>query len=131
MKPSDEFNISQQHTELRLLSNDITKLNIDETKLGGDIHRTVEPPPSKMLEFDEDEDNPLGSEEMARGVEGTETVQDPNAGPLDISNEVSTLSTEDSVLTNDKHSPSSEKNIGEAKDKGNAEGPGDEEGELC
>jgi hypothetical protein len=86
LKPSDEFNISEQHTELRLLSSDIARLNVDETKAAGDKkHKTSEPPPGQRLEFDEDEENPLGSDENTGGFEtehGSETLNvKPNEFP--------------------------------------------------
>ncbi|CAB4019645.1 Gamma-soluble NSF attachment [Paramuricea clavata] len=156
LKPSDEFNISEQHTELRLLSSDIARLNVDETKAAGDKkHKTSEPPPRQRLEFDEDEENPLGSDENAGGLEtaqGSETLNEkPNEVPTthdevgttydDVStthDEVST--THDEVgTTSDEHSPSyvGVENNGESESKENVteEGPGDEdddfEGGLC
>ena len=73
LKPSDEFNISQQHTELRLLSSDIDKLHIDETKPVGDNQpKTKEP---QRIELDEDEENPLGSDENPGEVQVSETTQ--------------------------------------------------------
>ena len=130
LKPSDEFNISQQHTELRLLSNDIAKLHIDETK-------TTEPPPRQRLELDEDEDNPLGSDENAGGLEVSETVQVSETSSEKPS-EAGTIN-DDVVTTNDERSPNLDavENNGESESKENVteEGPGDEdddfEGGLC
>ena len=130
LKPSDEFNISQQHTELRLLSSDIAKLHIDETK-------TSEPPPRQRLELDEDEDNPLGSDENAGGSEVSETVQVSETSSEKPS-EAGTIS-DDVVTTNDERSPNLDavENNGESESKDNVteEGPGDEdddfEGGLC
>ena len=130
LKPSDEFNISQQHTELRLLSSDIAKLHIDETKAS-------EPPPRQRLELDEDEDNPLGSDENAGGSEVSETVQVSETSSEKPS-EAGTIS-DDVVTTNDERSPNLDavENNGESESKENVteEGPGDEdddfEGGLC
>ena len=99
LKPSEEFNISQQHTELRLLSSDIAKLNLDETKPATDKQteqKTIEPPSGERLEFDEDDDNPLGSDEN-RGELEVETAQIPETSNV----EPSELDTQ-----GDKHSPS-------------------------
>jgi hypothetical protein len=155
LKPSDEFNISEQHTELRLLSSDIARLNVDETKAAGDKkHKTSEPPPGQRLEFDEDEENPLGSDENTGGFEtehGSETLNvKPNEFPTThdevgtthdkvstTHDEVGTThdevgTTSDEVgRTSDEHSLSDVgvENNGESESKENVteEGPGDED----
>ena len=144
MKPSDEFNISEQHTELRLLSSDIARLNVDETKAAGDKkHKTSEPPPGQRLEFDEDEENPLGSDENAGGLEtehGSETLNEkPNEVPT-THDEVGTTHDEVSTThdevgrTSDEQSPSDVgvENNGESESKENVteEGPGDEDDDF-
>ena len=127
LKPSDEFNISHQHTELRLLSSDIVKLNLDETKPAGnkqDKHKTSGPPPGERLEFDEDEDNPLGSNESPGGLDD-ETAQNP---------ETSTQKPSELDTASDEHSPNDDsvRNNQESERSENVEeeGAGDEEDEF-
>ena len=89
LKPSEEFNISGQTTELRLVSSDIAKLHIDKTKPASGApsgpprsqYGTTSSPYDQNLELEdeENEENPLGSESPSSGertnkIEGTSGV---------------------------------------------------------
>ena len=102
LKPSEEFNISGQTTELRLVSSDIAKLHIDKTKPASGApsgpprsqYGTTSSPYDQNLELEdeENEENPLGSESPSSGertnkIEGTSGVgeggttnDEPSAG---------------------------------------------------
>lgn len=145
LKPSEEFNISQQHTELRLLSSDIAKLHISETKpCDVNQHEPNELSPGESSAFDEDELNPLGSEESAWGLEGSEVLKTSNEKPMEsgVKNHDITTQKDDFSSTTQSgglpcsHDSGSNKEF-ENKAELTLEGPGEddndleEEGALC
>jgi hypothetical protein len=98
---------------------------MDETK-----PNTSKSPPGERLEFDEDEDNPLGSDENAGGVEVSPTEQVPGTSSEKL---VATSSDDTCVPSNDERSENNEQT--EIKENVAEQGPDEEgddfEGGLC
>ena len=129
LKPSEEFNISQQTTELRLISSDVAKLQIDESKPGDSVHpQEGTGQLSGIQRFDlenddEFEENPLGSERKGDTSDTAEqTNQIEDTARVDQANEVATSHDEPSV---DEGEPERvvEEQVLEEQD--------EHEGELC
>ena len=148
LKPSEEFNISGQTTELRLVSSDIAKLHIDKTKPASGApsgpprsqYGTTSSPYDQNLELEdeENEENPLGSESPSSGertnkIEGTSGVgeggttnDEPSAGEGELG---STASADTSPTGNGDGSTT--KDVEEEKEEEEFEEDDEFAGGLC
>ena len=148
LKPSEEFNISGQTTELRLVSSDIAKLHIDKTKPASGApsgpprsqYGTTSSPYDQNLELEdeENEENPLGSESPSSGertnkIEGTSGVgeggttnDEPSAGEGELG---STASADTSPTGNGDGSTT--KDVEEEKEEDEFEEDDEFAGGLC